>query len=463
MITKEILRAAEKRLTPKQRSVLECLLQGKNNREIIQELYTPHTHHTTVSKMISAICKAFDEEFAERGESLRLSNAKGESNRLRDELIELYVRSEPNHPALNPTLIQRRNVELEEPDYPVTPDSKFYIQRPPLEKRCGEVLAKPGALLRIRAPKQMGKSSLINWLLENAVQQDSQVVGWSLTEIDRDDLGSLEQLLKSFCREISGQLEIESSEIEAMIADCWDSPAAQKVKCSNYFAKYLFPRVGDSLILALDDVDLLFPYMKVAADFFSMLRKWHENGTHQKGGWQKLRMIIAHSTEEYAQIDNNQSPFNVGKSFQLPELTLLQMRELAVRHGLNWKTEPGQEQAQGQDYSLAGLRSLTDGHPYLVRLAMYAVAQKDLTIEQLLHEANTDAGIYHRHLLRLWDGLHKNPDLVAAMKQVVSASEPVSLNPGLKFKLHSMGLIEFQGNEVVPRCRLYQDYFRRVL
>ncbi|MBD2023821.1 AAA-like domain-containing protein [Leptolyngbya sp. FACHB-711] len=173
--------------------------------------------------------------------------------------------------------------------------------------------------------------------------------------------------------------------------------------------------------------------------------------------------MIAYSTEDYVQLKVNQSPFNVGLPFQLPEFTLLQMRELAVRHGLNWETEPGKERTEGKDYSLRALHSLVGGHPYLVRLAMYAVAQGDRSVERLLDEALTDAGVYHRHLLRHWNVLTQTPDLAAAMKQVASASEPVMLDQGQKFKLHSMGLIEFQGNEVVPRCQLYRDYFQRAL
>lgn len=461
MITKEILKAAEKRLTPKQRSVLECLLQGKSNGDIKRELYSEHAHDSTVSKLISAICKAFDEELAKRGEPLQISNDKGASYRLRDELIELYVRYEPNHPALNPTLLKRQAVELEAPDYPVSPESRFYIERPPLEVGCCEALAKPGALLRIRAPKQMGKSSLMNRLLNDLANRGSQVVFWSLAELDRDVLGSLEQLLKSFCWEISRQLEIEKLEIEAMIADCWDSPASQKIKCSDYFQNCLLPRIEGSLVLALDDVDCLF-FQRESADFFTMLRKWHEKGGQQKV-WQKLSLVLAYSTEDYAQLDLNQSPFNVGSPIKLPEFTLPQMQDLAAQHGLNWGIEPGKEKARGLDYSLTALRALVGGHPYLVRLAMYAVAQGDLTVERLLQEALTDAGIYNPHLRRHWDVLRQRPDLAAAMKQVVMADEPVVLNPGQKFKLQSMGLIEFRGNEVVPSCRLYRDYFRRVL
>jgi hypothetical protein len=460
-ITKETLAAAEKHLTPKQRAVLECLLQGKNNGQIVKDLYGKHAHHSTVSKLTAAICKTFDREFAEKGESLRLSNDRGQSYRLRDELVELYVRHDPNHPSLNPASIKQRSIALEEPDCPVSVESPFYIERPPLETRCFEAIKKPGALVRIRAAKQMGKSSLISRVLEEAVKQKQQVVSWSLLELDQEVLDNLEQFLRSFCWEMSRQLDLENSEIEPLIADAWDSPASQKIKCGTYFEDYLLPRIEGSLVVGLDDVDALFSRQALAAEFFTMLRKWHEYGIQQKKQWGKLRFVIAYSTEDYAQLDINQSPFNVGLPYELPEFTLLQIRELAVRHGLNWAAKP--DKAQDEDYSLTALHSLVGGHPYLIRLAMYAVAQGDLTIEQLLQQALTDAGLYNRHLLRHWDALSKNQPLAAAMKQVVSATEPVMLNPGQKFKLHSMGLIKYQDNVVVPRCRLYQNYFGRTL
>ncbi|MBD2023819.1 AAA-like domain-containing protein [Leptolyngbya sp. FACHB-711] len=254
-----------------------------------------------MSKQISAICKAFDEEFIQQGESLRLSNDKGESYRLRDELIELFVRYDPNNPHLNPELLKHRSIALEEPDYPVSLESGFYIERPPLETRCCEAIKKPGALLRIRAPKQMGKSSLLSRVLDEAVNQGRQVVAWSLSELDRDLLDSLEPFLRSFCWEMSRQLDLESSEIEAMIADVWNPGSSQKMNCSRYFEKHLLPRIDGSLVLALDDVDCLFSQQILAAEFFTMLRKWHEDGIHQKRDWGKLRFVELCSEVVYKQ------------------------------------------------------------------------------------------------------------------------------------------------------------------
>jgi hypothetical protein len=106
--------------------------------------------------------------------------------------------------------------------------------------------------------------------------------------------------------------------------------------------------------------------------------------------------------------------------------------------------------------------AMVGGHPYLVRWALYHLACQDLTLEKLLQDAPTDAGIYEGHLRR-HSGTLKNPELAAALKQVVTTSEPVRLETMQAYKLYSMGLIKRIGDRVTPRCHLYQQYFRERL
>ncbi|MCU0518453.1 MAG: AAA-like domain-containing protein [Oscillatoria sp. Prado101] len=40
------------------------------------------------------------------------------------------------------------------------------------------------------------------------------------------------------------------------------------------------------------------------------------------------------------------------------------------------------------------------------------------------------------------------------MKKVVEADKPVRLKPVEAYKLHSMGLVRMQGNDVAPSCNL---------
>ncbi len=49
------------------------------------------------------------------------------------------------------------------------------MERPPLEANCYETVLKPGALIRIKAPRQMGKTSLMSRILLHASSAESGV------------------------------------------------------------------------------------------------------------------------------------------------------------------------------------------------------------------------------------------------------------------------------------------------
>jgi hypothetical protein len=196
----------------------------------------------------------------------------------------------------------------------------------------------------------------------------------------------------------------------------------------------------------LDEVDRVFESPEIADDFFGLLRALHEEAK-RRDIWKKFRLVVVHSTEVYIPLDINKSPFNVGLPIELPEFTSEQVQELARRHGLVWNATEVEQ-----------LMALVGGHPYLVRVAMYAIARQDVTLGQLVQEAPTEMGIFSDHLRRhLWN-LEKYPELMEAMREVVTASEGVRLRSEQAFKLNSMGLVKLEGNNCSPRCYLYYQY-----
>ncbi|MHC5779513.1 AAA-like domain-containing protein [Nostoc sp.] len=151
-------------------------------------------------------------------------------------------------------------------------------------------------------------------------------------------------------------------------------------------------------------------------------------------------------------LDIHQSPFNAGVPVELEEFNRQQVEDLAQRH-----------QIQQGDALTGKLMSMVGGHPYLVRLAMYYIAAGKITLEGLLDSATTEAGIYSNHLRSLLDILQGKPKLAQALKKVVDSPVPVALDSMQIYQLHSLGLVQRQKNEVIPRCLLYREYFRRVL
>ncbi|NEP43292.1 MAG: hypothetical protein F6K35_30345, partial [Okeania sp. SIO2H7] len=201
----------------------------------------------------------------------------------------------------------------------------------------------------------------------------------------------------------------------------------------------------------LDEVDCLFGYREVAADFFAMLRNWHEEGKISQV-WQQLRIVLAYATEIYIPLDLNQSPFNVGFPADLKEFNREQVEKLARVHQLNLNKN-----------EITNFMAMVGGHPYLVRLGFYYLARGKTTMKELLINAPTQGGIYGDRLRKILDTLETSEQLIEAFKSVVTSSKPVILKPQHNRKLCALGLVKQEGNSVVSSCNLYREYFSNVL
>lgn len=326
-------------------------------------------------------------------------------------------------------------------------DSLFYIDRPPIEQRAYQEILKPGSLIRIRAPRQMGKTSLMMRILNHATAHQYRTVRLNLEQADEDILINLDKFLRWICASVSYQLKLEPK-----LDDYWDDDLGSKLSCTTYFQTHLLEQTDSELVVALDEVNRIFEYPKIAQDFLPLLRSWHEEAK-DSSIWQKLRLLVVHSTEIYIPLNINQSPFNVGLPIRLQEFNQEQVQELAERYGLNWKTEEECQQ----------LMAMVGGHPYLVRLALYYLVNPPVLdwggLNQLLAEAPTEVGIYSHHLRRHLSNLLTHLELIEALKQVVNADNPVRLEPMASYKLDSMGLVKLEGYTCTPSCQLYRLYF----
>ena len=324
-------------------------------------------------------------------------------------------------------------------------ESLCYVERNPLETICAETLRQPGALLRIKAPHLMGKTSLLIWILVQAAQvgYDSTSLSFQLAD-RRTHFTHLDKCLRWLCINLSRDLGLPNR-----LEDYWDEEGmGSKVSCTTYFEAYLLAQTSRPLVLCLDDVDLLFPYPEVYEDLFGLLRSWHEKAKIQPR-WQQLRLVIAHATDVYIRLNINQSPFNVGVPIELSEFSVEQVLALIDKHGL--AIEPTQ---------VKSIMQWVGGHPYLLQQAFtYLKTHPDLTLTALLAEAATETGIYQHHLRKHWLDLYQHPELAAAFKQVVISKSPVLLDPTPAYQLQSMGLVKLFGNQAEPRCYLYRRYF----
>ncbi|MEM8612916.1 MAG: AAA-like domain-containing protein [Cyanobacteria bacterium P01_H01_bin.105] len=367
-------------------------------------------------------------------------SASIEENIIQKTKIHSFTHLSPTTPPPSPV------AEPELPRGQVRLASAFYIERHPQDTLCYEEILKPGALIRIKAPRQMGKTSLMARILFKAQEQGYQTIPLSFQHADREIFNNLDQLLRWLCVRVARKLNIPPR-----IEDFWTDAYGSKDNCTAYFEDYLLPEIAAPLVLGMDEVDRVFQYTDIVDDFFGLLRAWYEEAGYGVGGsnlWEKLRLVVVHSTEGYIPLDINQSPFNVGLPIELKEFNLDQVTDLARRYGLRWSPDQIQE-----------LMTMIGGHPYLVRFAFYHIVHRELTWKQLLKTAPTESGIYGDHLRRhLWN-LNRDPSLAKALSQVLASQTPVSLESAHAFKLHSLGLVKLQGNGVVSSFELYRQYF----
>jgi hypothetical protein len=210
-------------------------------------------------------------------------------------------------------------------------------------------------------------------------------------------------------------------------------------------SKYLLREVGGPLVIAMDEVERIFdtPFRD---DFFSMLRSWHNKRALEKV-WKQCDLVLVTSTEPYQLIkDLNQSPFNVGVVVNLEDFTHAEVARLNALHGAPFGGE-----------TEARLMRLLNGHPYLTRRALYLVAKGQVSAAGLFEQARDDRGPFGDHLRYHLFRLHDQADLIAGMKEVIG--QGTCADERIFFRLRGAGLVRKEGRAVLPRCRLYADYF----
>lgn len=401
--------------------------------------------HESYKKQMTAVYAAFATHGDKSCADLDLlSKGPGKFNILRDWL------QETRHPewlqaqaALAPQDLPMLNYRT-----PLSANSPFYIDRPPIEIDCTQAIQQPGALIRIKAPAQMGKTSLLRKLLLHAQTAEYQQVYLNFREAETSIFESLDKFLQWFCANICRELELAPQLDQYWAEDIYGS----LMSCKTYFQGYLLPNVKVALVLGLDNVDRLFEYPHIAQDFLPMLRSWNEAANTQPI-WQKIRLVIAHATEIYIELDAHQSPFNVGWPIKLLGFNADQIKKLAHLYHIDTKLE-----IQSPEF-FQQLEALIGGHPYLVHLTLDTLRRQHILLDDLLQQAPTQSGIYGTHLRGLWNTLQGQPQLAAAMHRVVTETPEVKLEPMQAYLLESMGLVSLTGDHVQPSCELYRQYF----
>ena len=369
-----------------------------------------------------------------------------------EELISAARQSNPGNLSLKAVAEEFLANHCLQADTNMYLEPNIYIDRPPIEEKCLKAILQPGALIRIKAAQKMGKTLLLEKLLDYGRQQGYQTAKLDLKLANKSILTDLKSFLQWLCVDVSYLLEKPEN-----LDEYWQDSLGLNTSCTRYFQRYLLANTDRPLVLAIDNFERLFQCENIFSEFCLLLRSWYETakqGDRMGRIWKKLRLVVVNSTELYPTLDTNRSPFNVGLAIELPEFNQNQVQEMVQNHELD-----GQLGKQG----IIKLMSLVGGHPYLVQSAISHLNSQEISLEELLDLAPTEQGIFSHHLGQQLESLQADEELKVAYKQVAIANQPVRLNPKITFKLHSLGLVKILRNDCVPSCDLYRQYFSEFL
>ena len=353
----------------------------------------------------------------------------------------LKIRSDSVDPSPEIPPNPDQPIKLENPIGKVPINSIFYIQRT-IEDKVYRSLQSEGEFIRVKAPKQMGKSSFLARLLDHASQKYKyEIININLNQPEEKFFKNISDLLGLIYNIISDSLDLEFDNSK------WQESVSNlgaNFTWSKFFKKNIL-KSEKYFVLAFDNFDRIFKYPQIAADFCGSLRSlYHEDRNGD------FFLIVTYSQESYVDGRINQSPFeNIGIPVELPEFTLSEVKKLVELHQLNWS-----------DSEIKQLMSAVGGHPYLVRVALYEIADKKICLSEFLKTASQINGCYSSYLSSFQEVLEEEESTLIALKKIIDAEKPIRIENSEALKLYRLGLIvPTDEGKVKIRCHLYQKYF----
>lgn len=314
----------------------------------------------------------------------------------------------------------------------------FYVRRPP------DVLIEDAAIFRgntiaIKAPRQMGKSSLLIRYLSGCHDAGKRLAFLDFQTFTDAEASDYPTLLRQLAKLLLRRLELQG-------------PVVPEFTTASDFTAFVedevIRKVGAPLTLAFDEVDRILG-RSYQNDFFSMLRLWHNRRAEPSSVWEEVDLALVIATEPYLLIDStDRSPFNVATAIEPKAFDRDALADLNGRYG-----------APLGAAELDDLRELVGGHPYLSRLAFYRVATaQSASFDELYDTAPTHEGPFGDHLRSRLMLLTEQNGLLKAMKQVIAHGSVQ--DEETYYRLHGAGLAHREGHRVVPANTLYARFFR---
>jgi hypothetical protein len=317
---------------------------------------------------------------------------------------------------------------------------RFYIMRP-ADDSIARIAASSGETLVIKGPRQVGKSSLLVRYVTACKEAGKRSAFVDLQAMSDAQLADYPAFLQRVLGVVLRRLNLPAENLP---------PIESGLEATDVVEARILDRIEVPVLLAFEEVDRVLgrPWQK---DFFAMLRTWHNR--RWESAWAQVDLALVIATEPYLLVDSaDQSPFNVGEIVQLGSFSPAAVSDLNERYGAPLSASQCQ-----------ALFELTNGQPYLTRVALYRlVSDTNIRWATLQTTADSDDGPFADHLKALLMVLHR-AGLEDAMREVVRRGRVPSNDRLTYYRLRGAGLVAEEGGRIVPANLLYARFFKKLL
>ncbi|MBJ7899790.1 MAG: hypothetical protein GC158_07700 [Cyanobacteria bacterium RI_101] len=334
-------------------------------------------------------------------------------------------------------------------DYPplngfLAADSPHYQER--IEPLAQKILAQPGAYLALQAPQGMGKTHCLRRLTHWAQSQEYQTLYLNWSQAEPDALVNWPLFLEWLGVKIANSLNIQMSYYPSQERRLFRS----QDDLNQFLEDQVLPRLLQPFLLILDDVEALFDFPEITFRFGRLFNSWHEK-SHFSSRWQALRLLFAYSPESPQFWTMDHELFSGAVTLELDDFSMTQVETLIQKSCIVLTPEQRRQ-----------LMALVGGHPYLLSQALYALKYRRQSPDAFFNQAPTLGGVYASHLYAKARQLQGVPGLLPLWRELVWSNSPLEAN-ALGFRaLTYLGLIQWQGNQVMIKNDLYRRFFRRI-
>ncbi len=319
-------------------------------------------------------------------------------------------------------------------------NSHLYITRKE-DKKVIDAISKPHSFVLLHGSHRTGKTSLIMRTHDSIKDIRSVLVDFDL--FTEKDFQSSNSIWYAISYSILQQLESKQRGLSFSDQHSHDS------NFYNFLTRFVFPANNSHLLICLDNVDLVFNY-PIKDEFFRTIQSFYNRGSFNPT-LRKIRWLVGVSYESRFFIKGvSQSSFNIGYPVKLNTFTYDEVFEFAKRHHLDL-----------EDDVLNFMIKCVGGHPYLVHLILYKLeenpAVQTLICDIYLPELTKIREYFERYLMHF----REEKNLADTMKELIYGIDSGDIR--LSSRLEAAGIVNRDGEKLIPFCEFCANYFEAMI